>query len=129
MKKFTLTLERNSKLVKDPSEGSFIMFTPPVGAADYWLLRVKVSANQAIIAFPKFSTIGIGFAKEKDWNTNLPWACSTEKIFNHIKHNKGRGNISDARCIEAIKMIQYAIFELKLDGNSKFNPFTNPIVI
>jgi len=42
---------------------SLVMFTPPVGE-DYWLFRVKLFKDQAIIGFPKFGTIGIGFAIE-----------------------------------------------------------------
>ncbi len=85
-----------------------LMMTPPIGD-DYWLYRVPVSEEQAIIAFPKFCMIGIGFQHEEDWNTNLPYTCGAEEIFNHISHNKGDDAISDADCIQAIKIIQEAI--------------------
>jgi hypothetical protein len=91
-----------------------ILITPPVGEEGYWYYRVALSEKQAIIAFPKFGTIGIGFEKEEyDWNTNLPYQCSVEEIFQHIRKNKGDKNISDADCIEAIRMIQSAIVESK----------------
>ncbi len=85
-----------------------LMFTPMVDE-DYWQYRVRLSDIQAILGFPKYSTIGIGFAIEEDWNTNLPYTCETEEIFNHVKHNKGDDAISDEDCIEAIRMIQEAV--------------------
>lgn len=84
-----------------------IMMTPPL-SDDYWLFRVKLSNDQAIIGFPKFGTIGIGFRKEEDWNTNLPFPCTPERIFSHIADNKGDDNISDLDCVEAIRMIRDA---------------------
>ena len=85
--------------------GGIVMITPPLDE-DYWLFRVRVSEKQAIVGFPKFLTIGIGFAVEEDWNTNLPYRCGTEEIFNHISHNKGDDSIPDERCVKAIEMIQ-----------------------
>ncbi len=87
-----------------------IMMTPPI-SGDYWLLRVPLSANQAIVAFPKFMTIGIGFQQEEDWNTNLPYMIPAEQIFDHINHNKSDDTIHDADCIAAIRLIQEAIQE------------------
>ena len=85
--------------------------TPPIGE-EYWLYRVPLSEKQAIIAFPKFGTIGIGFQKEEeDWNTNLPYSCTAEEIFNHISPNKGSEAISDEDCILAIRLIQSAILK------------------
>ena len=87
-----------------------ISFTPPLDEA-YWAIKVEVSDNQAIVAFPKFWTYGIGFQHEEaDWNTNLPYTVSAAEIFGHISHNKGDDTISDERCIEAIEMIRKAIF-------------------
>ena len=108
-----MELEYNKGYVSDAvKEGlSFkgLLVTPlALGDDDYWVFRVKLSENQAIIAFPKFFTLGIGFAKEDDWNTNLPYTSETENIFNHIAHNKGDDNIKDADCIAAIKLIQEA---------------------
>ena len=106
-----LTLEtkqqKNETLTLHASGGGMLMITPPVDE-DYWLYRVQVGHGQAIIGFPKFCSIGVGFAKETDWNTNLPSTCETEKIWNHIKHNKGNKNIKRADCIAAIRMIQEA---------------------
>lgn len=90
--------------------GSCAMLTPPIGSG-YWLFRVKVSAAQAIIGFKKFSTIGIGFAIEKDWNTNLPYHVDAQKIYAHIGHNKGNRNIRRTDCISAIEMIRIAAAE------------------
>lgn len=83
------------------------MLTPPIGK-EYWLFRVPLSDTQAIVAFPKFGTLGVGFQREKDWNTNLPYICNTQEIFDHISHNKGDDAITDSDCIAAIKLIQEA---------------------
>lgn len=88
--------------------GQSISFTPPIGEG-YWLFRVRLgSKGQAIIAFPKFSTIGISFAQEEDWNTNLPYTESAAHIFAHIQHNKGDESIADSDCLEAIEAIRSA---------------------
>ena len=108
-----LKLEINSALVKDKTlilnaENRQVLITPPLDE-NYWLYRVKLSKDQAIIGFPKFNQIGIGFALEEDWNTNLPSRCETEEIFNHIKKNKKYDEIKDEDCIRAIKMIKEAV--------------------
>lgn len=82
--------------------------TPPIDK-DYWAYRVKLGEVQAIVGFPKFLTIGIGFAHEEDWNTNLPYTCDAGQIFEHIKHNKGDESIPDEDCLTAIRMIQDAV--------------------
>jgi hypothetical protein len=102
-----LVLERRDQENKTPHIGR-AMLTPPVGE-DYWAYRVRVGDGQAIVAFPKFMTIGVGFAKEEDWNTNLPWTTAAKEIFDHISHNKGDDSITDADCVRAIEMIQAAI--------------------
>lgn len=104
-----LTVERRDQEDKTPHIGP-IMMTPSLGE-DYWAYRVRVAEGQAIVAFPKFATIGIGFAVETDWNTNLPWTCGAQEIFDHIGHNKGHDSIADEDCIEAIKLIQAALLE------------------
>lgn len=53
----------------------------------YWSYRVKLNDRQAVLGFPKFGTIGIGFAVEDDGNTNLPYTCETIDIVSHIWHN------------------------------------------
>lgn len=106
-------INQNSIKVNLPIKG--ILITPAVDE-DYWLLRVPVSEHQAIVAFPKFGTIGIGFQHEEDWNTNLPYTNKAQKIFNHISHNKGDDSISDEDCIKAIEMLQEAIKEYLTQG-------------
>lgn len=102
-----LILETKGQDDKTPVLGGIVM-TPPIDE-DYWIYRVKVSETQAIVGFPKFFTVGIGFAQEEDWNTNLPWTCTSEEIYNHIKHNKGDDSITREDCIAAIEMIQFAV--------------------
>jgi hypothetical protein len=82
-----------------------VMLTPPINE-DYWTYRVALSGAQAIVGFPKFGTIGIGFAREEDWNTNLPYRCSAEEIYDHIEHNKGDDAITREDCVAAIEMIR-----------------------
>ena len=105
-------IEVNEAFVKANTEfnigNGVVSVTPPLDDK-YWVLRVPVSDNQSIIAFPKFFTYGIGFQYEDDWNTNLPYSCDTIEIFNHIAHNKGDDNIPDQLCIDAIKLIQAAL--------------------
>lgn len=82
-----------------------VMLTPAIDE-DYWTYRVALSGTQAVVGFPKFGTIGIGFAREEDWNTNLPYTCSAVEIYDHIEHNKGNDEISREDCIAAIEMIR-----------------------
>lgn len=102
----TLTLETRDQANETPAAGG-VMLTPLV-REDYWAFRVKLSDTQAIVGFPKFTTIGIGFAVEEDWNTNLPYTCDAEHIYGHIAHNKGDDAITREDCIAAIRMIQDA---------------------
>lgn len=86
-----------------------LQMTPPLDG-DYWEYRVRLSDRQAIVGFPKFSTVGIGFAVEDDdWNTNLPYTCSAEDIYAHIECNKGDDSITREACLAAIELIQAAI--------------------
>lgn len=109
-----LKLERREQpdetVVLDRSGDPSIMMTPALGD-EYWTYRVKLSEDQAVLGFPKFTTIGIGFAVEEDWNTNLPSDIDADKIFNHIRHNKGDDSIADADVIDAIRLIQDAVRE------------------
>jgi len=107
--------EVNSNFVEDSQVKSLaikgILITPPIGE-DYWLYKVQLTKDQAVIGFPKFGVIGIGFLVEKgSWNTNLPSNCDAETIYNHIKCNKGNTNIKKQDCIKAIKLIQNTIRE------------------
>lgn len=100
----------------DGTPRSVVGVTSPMVDEDYWALRVKVSDTQAVLGFEKFGTIGIGFAQEEDWNTNLPWIASSREIFEHIKHNKGDDAIPDERVIVAIHMVREGAAKL-LDGS------------
>jgi len=105
-----LILERRSQQDETSHIGQFSL-TPPLGE-DYWAYRVRLSERQAVVGFPKFSTIGIGFAvEEEDWNTNLPYTCDTDQIFRHILDNKGDASIADEDVRTAIAMVQAAIRE------------------
>lgn len=97
------------------TNGGAILITPNI-SEDYWVFRVKLTDKQSIIGFPKFWTIGIGFAVEDDWNTNLPYSSDAEKIYNHIKCNKkvdGDKTISKANVVAAIKLVQEAATKYK----------------
>lgn len=111
MKKLMLEINDSGFTDKDKGliPGTGIMITPAINE-DYWYFRVRLNeAGQAIVGFPKFGTIGIGFAQEKeDWNANLPFLCSAPKIYGHIAHNKGQGAIRKANCIKAINMVREA---------------------
>jgi hypothetical protein len=102
-----LKLEIRDQEDKTPHIGP-VVITPPVDE-DYWAYRVRLTEAQAIVGFPKFMTIGIGFAQEEDWNTNFPYTCDADEIWQHIRHNKGDDSISDEDCIAAIRLIQGAI--------------------
>jgi len=107
-----MNLECNANYVSDKVKEGYLapglMVTPLLDGEDYWIFKVQLTTEQALIAFPKFSTYGIGFLKEEDWNTNLPYSCETEEIYNHIRHNKGDKKITKQRCIKAIEILQNA---------------------
>jgi hypothetical protein len=100
--------------------GTGVIITPPINE-NYWLFRVPVSDKQAIVGFPKFNTIGIGFQFEDDWNTNLPYSCGAQEIFDHISHNKGDDSISDQSCVEAIQLVKDAATKYKEMTNKEIN--------
>lgn len=86
-----------------------ILLTPTIDE-DYWLYRVRLTEDQAVVGFPKFFTIGIGFAVEEDWNTNLPYKTEATEIAKHIHHNRG-SSISESpedfnTIVAAIQLIQ-----------------------
>lgn len=102
-----LVLETRGQIDKTVRIGPAIL-TPPIDE-DYWTYRVRLSDKQAVVGFPKFGTVGIGFAVEDyDWNVNLPYQSGTEEIFQHIQKNKGDDAISDDDVREAIRMVQRA---------------------
>lgn len=101
-----LTLEARGQKDRTIAVGP-MMLTPAIDE-DYWMYRVRLTGQQAIVGFPKFGVIGIGFAQEEDWNTNLPYTCDAEEIYEHIEPNRGDDTISREDCIAAIRMIQDA---------------------
>lgn len=107
----TLELQINPTCADRTAVQSFgrhaILLAPRIDES-YWLFRVPLSEKQAVVGFPKFGTIGIGFQDEEDWNANLPYQVPAEAIYAHIKRNKGDEAITDARCLEAIRLIQAA---------------------
>lgn len=115
----TLQIQVNSAFAESNSELTIgtevLLFTPPIDD-DYWLLRVELSPAQAVVAFPKFGTIGIGFQHEEDWNTNLPYSSEAQAIFNHIAHNKGDDSVPDEDCVAAIRLLQDFIKDM-MNGN------------
>lgn len=106
-----LVLERRNQDNRTPAfnagSGARLMITPKLGD-DYWAYRVLLSERQAIVGFPKFVTVCIGFAVEEDWNANLPYRCEVEEIFQHIKPNKGDDAIADDDVRKAIEMVRDA---------------------
>jgi hypothetical protein len=98
-------------------KGAGIAITPPINET-YWLCRVNLFKDQSILAFPKFFTIGIGFAQEEDWNTNLPYSCTAEEIADHIGHNRKYQEITDEQIIEAINLIKDYIEKSKKAKNN-----------
>jgi hypothetical protein len=115
----TLTLERRDQQNKTPILGGGIAMLTPAIDEDYWAYRVRLSDGQAIVGFPKFMTIGIGFAVEEDWNTNLPYTCETEEIFEHIRDNKGDDEIADDDVRAAIALVQEAAREDRDGGTAR----------
>ena len=105
-----LTLERRGQQDKTVHVGP-IELTPDIDE-DYWSYRVRLSDTQAVVGFPKFGVIGIGFAVEdEDWNVNLPATATTEGIARHIMVNKGDESITAFDVVCAVAMIQRAAQE------------------
>lgn len=112
----TLQVEVNKDFVQRNTHvkiGENAVLSSVLPDENYWLFRVKLHADQSIVAFPKHGMIGIGFAEEEDWNTNLPSTIDAQEIFDHIKHNKKYSEIPDDDCIKAIQMIQATIQSLE----------------
>jgi len=122
-KKIKLKIEYNSQCV----DRTIVEQTPfghgvisPVVSDDYWLFRVPLFENQALLAFPKCFTMGIGFAQEEvEQNVNLPYECGIETILKYLKRNKKYEDISDAKIREAIKMLK-ALCKRFLQENPKY---------
>jgi hypothetical protein len=110
-----LVLERQNERPSGVYNGGALMVTPDLNE-DYWAYRVKLTNEQAVIGFPKFGIIGIGFAVEReDWNRNLPADTSALELFRWIAVNKGDDSIDEATVIRAIEMIQMAVQADKLE--------------
>lgn len=104
-----LELERKDQVAEGIIAGGALMITPNLDE-DYWAYRVRLTEKQAVVGFPKFGVIGIGFAVEDDdWNVNLPSSCTAEEILNHILCNKGDDSIDDAEVLAAIYLIKAAV--------------------
>lgn len=111
-----MELKLQTKKQSDKTKVSEFVSMMTLDTTNYWTHRVQVSPTQAIVGFPKFFTTGIGFENEEDWNTNLPYTSTAEKILSHIWHNRGKankGHVFRARCIAAIEMIQISILSSK----------------
>jgi len=119
-----LTVEFNQSFVKATSTfkhaAGIIAVTPPIDE-NYWLFRVHLHKDQYVQAFPKFFTLGIGFALEDDWNTNLPYSSDGETIYNHIEHNKKYKQITKEQAIEAITKLSAACAEYYAQTKAKQN--------
>lgn len=100
-----LRLERRDQAAQ-PMIGA-ISLTPPVNE-DFWGYRVQLGHGQAVLGFPKHGTVGVGFALEDDWNTNLPYRCETDYVVSHILHNKRYECISDEDVRAAVLLVQEA---------------------
>lgn len=106
--KLEINVNRTNKTPRLTQGNTTLLITPPIDE-NYWSYRVKLFEDQAILGFPKFNVIGIGFAIEDDWNCNLPSSKPASYILNHIWHNKKYKEITKKQCIEAIEMIQAEI--------------------
>jgi hypothetical protein len=116
MKKLTVEYKKGFEPSNDTirtNEG-LIMFTPDI-SEDYWLMRVKLYKDQSLIAFPKYGSIGIGFAQESDWNTNLPYQVEAERLYKHIRRNKKYRAITKQTCLEGLKLLQEACKQYEAD--------------
>ena len=86
-------------------------FTNMVGddyGDDRPMLFVPLGDDQALRAFPKFGTWGIGFEEEVSVNTNLPWKCESQQILDHIFDNSPTPVDRDD-CLNAIELLKGAL--------------------
>jgi hypothetical protein len=106
-------IDKTDKFVGENSQGQPFGFSIcPITSPDYWMFRVKLHREQAVLGFPKYGMIGVGMAVEKNGNTNLPLSPlrtpeeNADVIANHIFRNKKYKAITKDMIIEAIKMIE-----------------------
>lgn len=121
MRKLVVEYKKDFKPSKDCIEvgATVIMFTPAI-SEDYWIMRIKLFRNQALVAFPKFGLIGVGFAVEKgSWNTNLPYQTPADHLYRHIECNKKYDQITKEHCLKAIKMLQAACANYEKEQKEK----------
>jgi hypothetical protein len=95
-----------------------IMFTPAINK-EYYIMRVNLYKDQSLVAFPKFGLIGIGFAQESDWNTNLPYQTDIEYLYKHIRCNKKYKAITKQMCLEGLKLLQEACLKYEFQEMCK----------
>lgn len=109
MKKLELEYRNEFKKCNDGFQvGNCKILCTPIIDEDYWVFRVKLHNDQSIVAFPKFTTLGIGFAIEENWNTNLPYTCKPSEIVNHIWVNHKYDEIERKDVLRAVKLISKA---------------------
>jgi hypothetical protein len=92
------------------SDSVAISITPAIDES-YWNYRVRLTEEQAVVGFPKHGTVGIRFAREENWNTNLPYTEDAQTIADHIICNRGDRSITDELVLDAIKLLRYEIIQ------------------
>ena len=114
---YNTNFKRDNDVIE--TDKTIIMITPSLDD-NYWIFRVKLHKNQSVVAFPKFTTIGIGFAiEDDDWNTNLPYTCEAQVILDHIWSNHKYKEITKEQTLEAIKLLQEACGIYRMDWLNK----------
>lgn len=98
------------KTIHYTAENNHIMVSPPTGE-DYWMFRVKLYKDQAVLGFPKYGLIGVGMAQEEEGNVNKPLEkdsspeANANMIYSHIKCNKKYKSITMQMIKDAIILI------------------------
>ena len=134
MKKLELEFRNEFKKKQDSFKtGNLTIMMTPSLDDDYWVFRIVLHKEQALVAFPKFGTMGIGFTEEIDWNTNLPYFCEADYIAKHIWKNRKYKEITKKILIEAIEVLQKASEYYKTHEEPEtietgdFNQFTQSV--
>jgi hypothetical protein len=123
-KKIVIEVNASFAKAKDTfmTKDGVVSITPPLDE-DYFIARVRLFRDQAVQIFPKFGTIGCGFAKEKDWNTNLPIGCAAGKTADHIWHNRKYKRITRKQVVKAITVLQEFCVEAGLLQRERIGTF------
>lgn len=89
---------------------------PLDGYFNDWLFRVKVSDGQAVIGYPRLSTIGVGFAVESDddFGVDAPYDLGVEEIWAAIRVNAG--GVPEGLAVQAIRIVADAAAEARSYG-------------